>query len=136
MFKRLHRNFKYPAGEIVALKAVNSEITVLGHPEIRGHPNIVRLVGMRFEIDAQTKIPVACVGAAKGGAWVFEQIYGVAEEGKGLSLRERLDLCVDIAAAVTIMHRQRHHLRGHLAIKRLHLCIRSRQQDKHKSHRF
>ncbi|KAL7974385.1 hypothetical protein HDV63DRAFT_399959 [Trichoderma sp. SZMC 28014] len=70
VFKRLHRNFKYPADEIIALRAVISEILVLGHSEIRGHPNIVRLVG------------VACVGAAKGGAWGLEEVYGVAE-GEG-----------------------------------------------------
>ncbi|KAM0452901.1 hypothetical protein ACHAO4_005320 [Trichoderma viride] len=105
VFKRLHRNFKYPADEIIALRAVISEIIVLGHPEIRGHPNIVRLVGVCFEVDAQTKIPWPVLVLQKAEHGDLKKFIE-SPRGKGLSLRERLDLCVDVAAAVTLMHRE------------------------------
>jgi hypothetical protein len=105
VFKRLHRSFKYPADEIIALRAVISEIVVLGHPEIRGHPNIVRLVGVCFEIDAQTKIPWPVLVLQKAEHGDLKK-FMESPRGKGLSLRERLDLCVDVAAAITLMHRE------------------------------
>ncbi|KAM0482366.1 hypothetical protein ACHAPX_002883 [Trichoderma viride] len=105
VFKRLHRSFKYPADEIIALRAVISEIIVLGHPEIRGHPNIVRLVGVCFEIDAQTKIPWPVLVLQKAEHGDLKK-FMESPRGKGLSLRERLDLCVDVAAAITLMHRE------------------------------
>ncbi|KAL7920908.1 kinase-like domain-containing protein [Trichoderma austrokoningii] len=104
-FKRLHRDFRYPADEIVALRAVISEILVLGHPQIRGHPNIVRLVGVCFEIDAQTKIPWPVLVLQKAEHGDLNKFLA-SPRGRGLSFRERLDLCVDVAAAVTLMHRQ------------------------------
>ncbi|KAL6909112.1 kinase-like domain-containing protein [Trichoderma evansii] len=105
VFKRLHRDFKYPADEIVALRAVISEIIVLGHPEIRGHPNIVRLVGLCFEIDAQTKIPWPVLVLQKAEHGDLKKFMELPR-GKELNFRERLDLCVDVAAAITLMHRE------------------------------
>ncbi|KAM0259856.1 hypothetical protein ACHAQJ_003100 [Trichoderma viride] len=105
VFKRLHRNFKYPADEIIALRAVISEIIVLGHPEIRGHPNIVRLVGLCFEIDHETKIPWPVLVLQKAEHGDLKKFID-SPRGKGLSVRERLDLCVDVAAAITLMHRE------------------------------
>lgn len=116
VFKRLHRNFKYPADEIIALRTVISEIIVLGHPEIRGHPNIVRLVGVCFEIDAQTKIPWPVLVLQKAEHGDLKKFIE-SPRGKGLSLRERLDLCVDVAAAVTLMHREG---KSHISFR----CIR------------
>lgn len=105
VFKRLHRNFKYPADEIIALRAVISEIIVLGHPEIRGHPNMVRLVGVCFEIDAQTRIPWPVLVLQKAEHGDLKKFMN-SPRGEGLSLRERLDLCIDVAAAITLMHRE------------------------------
>jgi serine/threonine protein kinase len=105
VFKRLHRNFKYPAEEIIALRAVISEIIVLGHPEIRGHPNIVRLVGVCFEIDHETKIPWPVLVLQKAEHGDLKK-YIDSPRGKELSFRERLDLCVEVAAAITLMHRE------------------------------
>lgn len=105
VFKRLHRNFKYPAEEIIALRAVISEIIVLGHPEIRGHPNVVRLVGVCFEIDAQTKIPWPVLVLQKAEHGDLKKFMD-SPKGRELSIQERLDLCVDVAAAITLMHRE------------------------------
>lgn len=119
VFKRLHRNFKYPADEIIALRAVISEIIVLGHPEIRGHPNIVRLVGVCFEIDAQTKIPWPVLVLQKAEHGDLKK-FMESPVGKGLSFRERLDLCVDVAAAITLMHREGK--KAHLFSLNIRLC--------------
>ncbi|KAL7792472.1 kinase-like domain-containing protein [Trichoderma ceciliae] len=105
VFKRLHRNFRYPADEIIALKAVISEVIVLGHPEIRGHPNIVRLVGVCFEIDHQTKVPWPVLVFQKAEHGDLKKFLE-SPRGKGLGVRERLDLCIDVAAAITLMHRE------------------------------
>ncbi|RFU74987.1 serine threonine kinase [Trichoderma arundinaceum] len=105
VFKRLHRNFKYPAEEIIALRAVISEVIILGHPEIRGHPNVVRLVGVCFEIDRQTKIPWPVLVFQKAEYGDLKKFMD-SPRGRELGLRERLDLCVDIAAAITLMHRE------------------------------
>lgn len=79
-----------------------SEISVLGHPSVREHPNIISLLGICWDI-----LPSGCVWpvlvferAALGDLWIFAE----SEEGKNISIETRLKLCADVATAVRDLH--------------------------------
>ncbi|KAF2840209.1 kinase-like protein [Patellaria atrata CBS 101060] len=103
VFKRIRRDFRFPAEEIIALRAIISEIVILAHPEIRGHPNIVRLVGICWDISSRNKSiwPVLVFQKAKYGDL---KAFVESTQGKRLSFEERLKFCKEIAAAITLMH--------------------------------
>ena len=76
---------------------------MLGHQSIRGHPNINRLEGICWDIEPERERvwPVL----------VFDKsIYGDLEAfmklgaGRNMDLRNRLELCVGIATAVSDLH--------------------------------
>ncbi|KAI1353855.1 hypothetical protein F5Y01DRAFT_312448 [Xylaria sp. FL0043] len=93
-------------------RAVASEILVLGDPEIRLHPNIVRLHAVSWEIH-------------QARSWLFQKITRVwpilvfekasrgdlglfmaSEQGVALDLAARVKLCRDIASAIAAAHRK------------------------------
>ena len=89
--------------EIKLFRAIIQEISVLGLPSIRSHPNIITLTGLCWHV-----IPES------GRVWpvlVFEKSrHGDLQEfmknggGRRLELEKRLHLCADIAKAVMCLH--------------------------------
>ena len=83
-------------------RALISEISVLGHPSVREHPNIISLLGVCWDI-----LPSGCVWpvlvferTALGDLWSFVE----SDEGKIISTEVRLKLCADVATAVRDLH--------------------------------
>ncbi|KAI0811763.1 hypothetical protein GGR55DRAFT_641691 [Xylaria sp. FL0064] len=93
-------------------RAVASEILVLGDPDIRSHPNIVRLHAISWEIH-------------QARSWLFKKITRVwpvlvfekaphgdlglfmtSEQGVALDLAARVKLCRGIASAIAAAHRK------------------------------
>jgi hypothetical protein len=84
--------------------ALVSEISVLGHPSIRYHPNIIALEGVYLEIAADNPNvwPVLILEKAPLGDL---QSLMCSEEGRKMSIVEKLQICLDIASAIMAMHR-------------------------------
>lgn len=84
-------------------RALVAEISILGHPSIREHPYIVNLEGIFWE-----------AGEEDGKFWpvlVFEKAqlgdmnqFMESNEGRQLSLTDKLKLCINIGTAIMIMH--------------------------------
>jgi hypothetical protein len=103
VFKRIRRDTLPPADECNAFCALTSEVLTLGHPEVRGHPNILRLVGICWDIVPRTKTvwPVLVFQKSKYGD--LGQFMG-SGLGRQMDFKGRLRLCTDIAAAIVLMH--------------------------------
>jgi hypothetical protein len=90
--------------------ALISEIFILCHPSIRGHPNIIQLEGICWDFPPiNENIP-----SEKQNVWpvlVFEKMkhrdldrFLNSDTGRTLCLEDRLELCEDVAFAVATMH--------------------------------
>jgi serine/threonine protein kinase len=91
------------ANEAKVFKALMAEISVLGHPTIRRHPNIIELAGICWDVVAETgKVwPVLVFEKAQyGDLQTFMRQVG----GKQLGWEDRLKLCADVGRAVADMH--------------------------------
>ena len=89
-----------------AFRALISEVSVLGHPSIRKHPNVINLEGICWDVVGEEE--------AVWPVLVFEKTqYGdlckfmESDVGLRMSMGDRLKLCVDIATAVMDMHSSR-----------------------------
>lgn len=82
--------------------ALIREISVLGHPSVREHPNIISLLGICWDILPSGRVwPVLIFEkAALGDLWRF----AASEEGKNMSNKTRLKLCADVATAIRDLH--------------------------------
>ena len=116
-FKRPRFTIPFDIGlENRLLPCMIAEISVLSHPLIRGFPNIVRLEGICFEIISEghvftreelfdntrgAVVPVLVFEKAKYGDL---HNFMTCNKGKTLVLKERLQLCIDVARAVEEMH--------------------------------
>jgi hypothetical protein len=100
-FKRLISTL--PAEEARNFQALIAEISVLGQPSIRDHPNIITLEGICWDVIPETEKvwPVLVFEKARLGDLLAFMEQGA---GKKLSLEDRLKLSVDIATAVAEMH--------------------------------
>ncbi|KAI1096930.1 hypothetical protein F5B19DRAFT_435203 [Rostrohypoxylon terebratum] len=95
--------FKRTVGPIDrSYRALQSEMTVLSHPHIRNHPNILQLQGLCWDFSHRTQIrPVM----------VFEKIFRgsvmrfMELEGQNMTMTQRQSLCADITRAVRLLHR-------------------------------
>jgi hypothetical protein len=89
--------------EIGKFRALIAEISVLRHPSIRNHPNIIRLEGVCWDVvsNSEKVWPVLVFEKAQHGD--LHTFMGQAE-GKRLTIEERLNVCIDIARAVMDMH--------------------------------
>jgi serine/threonine protein kinase len=103
VYKRVHKDFKYPSDETRAIRALISEISILGHSMVRGHPNIVRLVGICWDIVSRTE-PVWPVLVFQKATHRDLHRFMKSDQGKQLDTKARLKLCKEIAAAITSMH--------------------------------
>lgn len=101
-FKCVSEKQKREEPEARIFQALISEITVLGHPFIREHPNIVELQGISWDIPSNDEIwPVLVFEKTQLG-----DLYNFATSpvGRDLSVNERLELCVGVGTAIVDMH--------------------------------
>jgi hypothetical protein len=117
-FKRVAEEHKRDETENTIFQVLISEITVLRHPSIRAHINIVELQGICWDIPLKTEIShikeTATISLDKDKVWpvlVFEKsqfgdLYHFARlpVGRELGIDERIKLCLDIGTAVVDMH--------------------------------
>lgn len=84
-------------------RALIAEISVLSHPSVQDHPNIIRLEGICWDVvsGGEKVWPVLVFEKARHGD--LHTFMGQAE-GKRLTVGERLNICADIAIAVMDMH--------------------------------
>lgn len=92
-----------PRDEEKAFNTMVSEISVLGHPLLRHHQNIVDLLGIcwEFPLGSHKIWPVLILEKAELGDL---QSFMSSEEAKTLTLDEKIGLCTDIASAIVAMH--------------------------------
>ncbi|EXJ85240.1 serine/threonine protein kinase [Capronia epimyces CBS 606.96] len=79
------------------------ELRCLSHPWLRGHPNIIQLLGLGWETDPAhlaRKWPVLILEYADGGT--LQDFLGRHQD---LTFRERVKLCLDIATGLYALHR-------------------------------
>jgi len=101
-FKRTSRLFiEHPTW--VAYKALISEVLILGSPAVHGHPNIVNLEAVSWEIvDGGDIRPVLVFEKAQRqdmGAFLK------SEEGCEISFDARVSLCKHVAHGLMLLHR-------------------------------
>ena len=91
---------KRPARINARLEQLISEIHVLGHPAVQGHPNIVSLLGICWDILPSGRVwPVLVFEKTPWG-----DLFSFAT-GQEIEIDIRLKLCSDIATAVRDLHR-------------------------------
>lgn len=101
-FKRFHRRQATTQDENTAFRDLLNEMVVLRHKAVRNHPNIVQLEGICWDIQSQDDVwPVLVFEKSELGDLYHFITHG---KGRGLSLSETLDLCVDIGIAIRDMH--------------------------------
>lgn len=113
--------FDFEAFERRLLPCLIDEISILGLPRIRKHPNIIDLEGICWEVISgkgmriSREIPVDFTGGDQGivPVLVFQKSkYGdlyhfmMQDAGKELSFSDKIDLCIDVARAIAEMHSQ------------------------------
>lgn len=104
-FGEKKKNLSDSASPDLAEKVFNemvAEVTVLGHPLIRNHQNIVGLAGIYWEI-AENSVPWPILvfdKAHRGDLWSFAK----SSEGLQMNFKDRLGICLDIAQAISALH--------------------------------
>lgn len=122
-FKRpgVHSSFDFEAFEHRLLPYLIDEISILGHPRIRQHPNVIDLEGICWEIISgrgiriSREIPVDFTTGDQGivPVLVFQKSkYGdlyhfmMQDGGKKLGFSDTIAICIDVARAIAEMHSQ------------------------------
>lgn len=104
-FKRVSKRQRERETESRIFRAFINEITVLGTPLIRRHPNIVNLLGVSWDVASDGKVwPVLVFEKSRFGD--LEQFLR-SPEGVDLNITGRMMLCMDIGRALVDMHRNR-----------------------------
>ena len=101
-FKRLKDKEKPEKTEAEIFQLLSNEITVLAHPSIQEHPNIVKLQGICWDISLDGKVwPVLVFEKSH-----FDNLYSFTTRpvGKELGIHHRLKLCIDIGEVIIEMH--------------------------------
>ena len=123
VFKRPARRLRCDLEEVERryLPMLVDEITILGNPEVRRHPNIVQIEGICWEILAEEgnrpsrRDPIDLNNRAIGiiPVLVFQKselgdLHYFMTQGKGQTLDfvDRIKICIDIAKGVAKMHTQ------------------------------
>ena len=95
------------------MRAIMLEIAILQAPAIRAHPNISKLLGICWEVDRHTKKPSPVFVAEKAPFGDLKSFLK-SDRVKGLSKKEKIGLCMDIASAVKTLHALSRHPRRRL----------------------
>ena len=92
-----------PQDQEKGFNALVSEISILSHPLIRHHQNIVKLEGISWEIHRKShKVwPVLVLEKAQLGDL---KSFMSSEQGRLTTMRDRLELCTDVASAIIALH--------------------------------
>jgi hypothetical protein len=118
----------FQEAEVAAYRALRSQISVLAHPEIRSHPNVISLIGVCWDIRPQEEgrlnqsvggdyEPRRSPVAQQWKVWpvlVYEKTkhgdlacFMRSQYGRDLDVMRKLKLCMDIARGIRDMHRNR-----------------------------
>lgn len=100
------KRFKHPGKDDKrTLRELTCELLVLGQGPIKTHPNIVRLEGVCWDIgsDDSEVWPVLLFEKTPFGDL---ENFAESEAGKGMSLIDRLRICIDIGTALRDLHSQ------------------------------
>jgi hypothetical protein len=105
-YTRMYQSQQGTFDEERVYNALVSEISILGHPLIRHHQNIVNLKGICWEAPPETEKvwPILILEKAQLGDL---QSFICSEQGRKMSFEERLGLCTDGGSALVTMHRCR-----------------------------
>jgi hypothetical protein len=101
-FKCLSDKQKQEVAEATIFQTLINEVLVLGHPKLQKHPNIVELQGICWDVVSEDEIwPVFVFEKSQ-----FDDLYKFLclPVGRGLSIVDRLKLCVDIGTAIIDIH--------------------------------
>ena len=103
VFKRMRSAITDSDDQENDFNALVSEISILSHPLIRHHQNIVKLEGISWEINPKSyKVwPVLVLEKAQLGDL---RTFMNSEEGRSTTMRDRLELCTDVASAIIALH--------------------------------
>ena len=89
------------------IKVLFNEILTMCHPPLLAHPNIVKPLGVCFEIEgpanAGLAMPVLVVECAELGN-LAEVLEIARKEERPLVFEEKLALCVDVAHGLEVLH--------------------------------
>ena len=81
---------------------LTTDILVLTHPAIQGHPNIVKLIGFCWEITDDNQVyPVIVLEKAGRGDL---KGWACSLDATIVSFEAKLGLCVDIGSALQVLH--------------------------------
>ncbi len=103
VFKRMRSAITDCDDEESSFNALVSELSILSHPLIRHHQNIVKLEAISWEIHPKShKVwPVLVLEKAQLGDL---KSFMNSEEGRLTTMRDRLELCTDVASAIIALH--------------------------------
>ena len=92
-----------------AYNALVSEISILRHPLIQHHQNIVNVEGICWEVplNGEKVWPVLLLEKAQLGDL---DSFMLSAEGRAMTMRERLGICNDVANAIIALHSNGMHL--------------------------
>jgi hypothetical protein len=114
----------FPEGLIVAFKraimheamtdiignrigVIFNEALTMRHPPLLAHPNIVKLLGIGFEVEGpagyEHAMPVLVPECAELGN-LADVLETARKEDRPLGLEEKLSLCIDVAHGLEVLH--------------------------------
>ncbi|KAK6517054.1 hypothetical protein TWF506_006932 [Arthrobotrys conoides] len=99
VFKRIYRG----VDEQYAYRALVSEISILGHNSIRGHPNIVKLAGISWDIISSLEPIWPALVFQKSDHGDLKQ-FMKSEAGASIDFKTKMKLFDDIAVGIAALH--------------------------------
>jgi hypothetical protein len=100
-FKRLHLEKNTAESRVTALQAMMTEVSMLGHPIVRGIPYFIRLEGVCWDFTEDGVWPVLVFRKADHGN-LREFLW--SKEGGDITFAQRLQICSEIGSAVMTLH--------------------------------
>ena len=102
-FKRIRPRLNNSTALQRSLKVLVGELKVLGTPGIKGHPGIIQCEGICFERKPgySDLLPVLVFPRASHGT--LKQFMS-SPEGMRASMKERIQICITLAAAIKQLH--------------------------------
>ncbi|KAH0563161.1 hypothetical protein GP486_002269 [Trichoglossum hirsutum] len=81
-----------------------NEVLTMLHPPLLAHPNIVKLLGIGFELEGMDHVmPVLIPECAELGN-LAEILETARKEDRPLDFEEKLSLCIDVAHGLEVLH--------------------------------
>jgi serine/threonine protein kinase len=86
------------------INIIFNEVLTMLHPPLLAHPNIVRLLGIGFELEGMDHVmPVLIPECAELGN-LAEVLETARKEDRPLDFEEKLSLCIDVAHGLEVLH--------------------------------